>query len=146
MAAERDRDAAHRAVICLLERELGLRLDVPPLLAARGPCAAAPFAPSRSAAAEEGPEEVRERILAAAPEHVPHLFFGHRPGAAGTAHVDRPGATFATEAAPAEPRPAGIRLSGLLRLLILPPVRPEPVVLLPLLRTARTPLPLLLPL
>src|SRR5258708_13273763 len=97
MAAERDRDAAHRAVICLLERELGLRLDVPPLLAARGPCAAAPFAPSRSAAAEEGPEEVRERILAAAPEHVPPLFFGHRPCAPGTPHPHRPASTFPPE-------------------------------------------------
>src|SRR5258708_23762636 len=99
MAAERDRDAAHRAVICLLERELGLRLDVPPLLAARGPCAAAPLAPPGSAAAEEGPEEVRDRILPGPPEHVPHLFFGHRPGAARTAHVHRPRAPSATEAA-----------------------------------------------
>src|SRR5262245_31093480 len=107
-----DRDPAGRAVERFLQRQLDVVLDVASLLRARRP--RLPPAPARLAraagAAEEGAEEVRERILVA--EEVVHLFFGHRPVAARTTHVDRPGAALAG------PRAARPRLTLLLGLLV----------------------------
>src|SRR5262249_4211346 len=129
-----DREAARRPAIDVFERKFDLLLDVAALPDVRGARLAGASAPAcagtRPAAAEEGLKEVGERVVA--PEHLVHLFLGHRAVAAfaGTAaaEVDVPPAT--TELARIEPAAAGAGA----RLLVGAPVRAQLVVLLPLRR------------
>ena len=130
-----DRDAARGAVVRLLERELDLVLDVAPLLRTGRPALPGPRSLARpTAAAEERLEEVRERILV--PEQLVHFLFAHGAVAAGTAHVDVPGAAARARTRAPERRAAGEALALLLRLVVHLPVRAELVVLAPLLRIA----------
>src|SRR5262249_30717900 len=80
-----DRQPPHRAVIRVLEAELDLLFDVAAVARSAAACAAR--APARvvagRGAAEEGVEEVRERIGIA--EHLAHLVLGHRAKSAGAA-------------------------------------------------------------
>src|SRR6185436_13138229 len=123
-----DREAACCAVVEILEAEVDLLLDVAAGAGARArtALAASRSARARTSAAEEGLEEVGERVLA--PEHLVHFFLRHRAvaaAAAATAEIDVPAAR------------ALARIEALARgLLVLPPVRAELVVLLALVGVA----------
>src|SRR5687767_3786417 len=119
-----ERQPPRRAVERVVERQVELVLDVAagPLTGACTPRpAAGTLEASAAAPAKEGREEVRER--AGVPEHLLHLFLGHRPVAAArrTADVDVP--------LPGE-RTAGA--TGGAGLFVLAPVRAQLVVLFPL--------------
>src|SRR5262249_12488840 len=111
--------------INVFERQLEILLDVATLARARRACAAAARARARlllTHAAEEGLEEIRERVLAA--EHLVDLVLRHRAIAALAAAE---GHVPACTRLPAEP---GAALGA--GLFVHPPVRTELVVLLAL--------------
>ncbi len=118
----------------LLERELHRVLDIATFL---DPRRAAPSSPpgfaGAAATTKERVEEVRERILIS--EEIPHFLFGHRAIAAGTAHVDVPGASLG--AGGVAVRRTWPLLPLLTRLLVHLPVGAELVVLLSLLAVSQ---------
>ncbi len=123
LAVVRDRKTARRAAEGIFERQLDLLFDVAPLARRPAASAASPRRPGARplAAAEEGVEEIGERIGVS--EHALHLFRRHRAESAAA----RSSAAAAVFDVPARRR-AGARPG----LFVRAPVRAELVVLLPL--------------
>ena len=129
LAVVLQRQAPHGAMVGIVETEHDLLFDVPAFPRSAGARAApAPpgvFTHRARRAAEERVEEVREGVGIA--KHVPHLFFAHRPEAAG------PGTRSATEVdIPSAALRPGARTARRAGLFVHAPVGAKLVVFLPL--------------